>query len=127
MPQRKSHKPLSAAQQSLEGSTMKALGPARLSKGPSSPASSWIRAPIILFDVEGTLVDAVPLTLRCWKETLAEFGHDMGLQTLQRLSGMDGRDMLAHLFPELTDDAAGRILESQGKRYRAQYLPQVRP
>ena len=93
----------------------------------SQPSNSWIRTPIVLFDVEGTLVDAVPLTLRSWKETLSEFGHDVSLVSLQRLCGMDGRDMLAQLFPELTDDAASRILKSQGKRYRSQYLPQVQP
>jgi HAD superfamily hydrolase (TIGR01549 family) len=81
----------------------------------------------VLFDVEGTLVDAAPLTLQCWKETLTEHGHDVSLETLQRMSGMDGRDMLGHLFPELTDDAARKLLESQGQRYRSRYLPEVRP
>ena len=83
--------------------------------------------PVILFDVEGTLVDSAPLTLQSWKATLAEFGRAVSLETLQRLSGMDGRDMLAHLFPELTDAAAQQLLKNQGERYRAEYLPQVRP
>jgi membrane protein len=104
---------------------MNPLGTTITSK--SQPSSSWIRTPVVLFDVEGTLVDAVPLTLQCWKETLSEFGHVASLGTLQRLSGMDGRDMLAHLFPDLTDDAGSRILKNHGERYRSQYLSQVRP
>jgi phosphoglycolate phosphatase-like HAD superfamily hydrolase len=93
----------------------------------NQPSSSWIRTPVVLFDVEGTLVDAVPRTLQCWKETLVEFGHEVSHETLQRLSGMDGRDMLAHLFPGLAYDAAREIQKTQGERYRLQHLPQVRP
>ena len=32
----------------------------------------WPNVSDVIFDVEGTLVDAVPLTLRCWQETLME-------------------------------------------------------
>jgi HAD superfamily hydrolase (TIGR01509 family) len=104
-------------------------------------ASSWIKAPVVVFDVEGTLVDAVPLTLQCWTETLGEFKEtlgefkgtlgefkcDVGVERLQPLSGMDGRDMLDHLIPGLTDETAQHILKRQGERYRSQYLSQVRP
>ena len=43
----------------------------------------------ILFDIEGTLVDSVPLSLRCWQETLADAGHPVSREALQALSGMD--------------------------------------
>jgi len=88
--------------------------------------SQWIDARVFLFDVEGTLVNAVPLTLRCWSETLADFGQHVSVERLKPLSGMDGRDMLAHLLPGLTDETTNRILERQGDRYRSRYLPQVR-
>jgi HAD superfamily hydrolase (TIGR01509 family) len=108
---------------------VKARGQTVLAKSRASgwAASGWIDAPAVLFDVEGTLVDAVPLTLRCWTETLGEFGYDVNVERLQPLSGMDGRDMLGHSIPGLNEDAAQRILERQGERYRSQYLPKVRP
>src|SRR4051794_24288326 len=56
-------------------------------------------AAAFIFDVEGTLVDAVMPTLRCWRETLAEFGHSVWLVDLHRYSGMDGGQMLDELLP----------------------------
>ncbi|AMN41820.1 HAD family hydrolase [Rhodoplanes sp. Z2-YC6860] len=94
---------------------------------PAQAARPLIEAQVVLFDIEGTLVDAVPLTLKCWTETLAEFGRKVTVETLQPLSGMDGGDLLSRLFPDLTDDVKSRILKSQGERYRSQYLQQVQP
>jgi len=42
-----------------------------------------------VFDVEGTLVDAVMPSLISWRATLGRFGHDVSLADLHRLSGMD--------------------------------------
>jgi phosphoglycolate phosphatase-like HAD superfamily hydrolase len=85
----------------------------------------WMSAAYI-FDVEGTLIDCAPQVLRCWHETLASFGVPMPMDSLQRLSGMDGDEMLATLVPSLDEGARKKILTAQGERYRAVYLPQVR-
>jgi len=108
---------------------VEARGPVVLANPEASggTASLLIEAPVVLFDVEGTLVDAVPLTLRCWHATLAEFGHQVTVERLRPMSGMDGRDMLGHLLPGLGDDVATRILQRQGERYRSHYLSQVKP
>jgi phosphoglycolate phosphatase-like HAD superfamily hydrolase len=79
-----------------------------------------------IFDVEGTLIDCVPIILRSWNETLAEFGLSVPSAHLQRLSGMDGDEMLAALVPGLGKHARKKILTAQGERYRAAYLPRVR-
>jgi phosphoglycolate phosphatase-like HAD superfamily hydrolase len=79
-----------------------------------------------IFDVEGTLIDCVADILQCWSETLAEFGVAVPSADLQRLSGMDGDEMLATLAPSLGEHARKRILTAQGERYRAHYLPRVR-
>jgi beta-phosphoglucomutase-like phosphatase (HAD superfamily) len=42
---------------------------------------------LVIFDVEGTLVDSTALTLRCWQETLQSFGFELPLSALQRHSG----------------------------------------
>jgi phosphoglycolate phosphatase-like HAD superfamily hydrolase len=78
-----------------------------------------------IFDVEGTLIDCVPEILRCWSETLASFGVSVRSMDLQRLSGMDGDEMLATLAPDLDEHARKDILTAQGERYRADYLPRV--
>jgi phosphoglycolate phosphatase-like HAD superfamily hydrolase len=79
-----------------------------------------------IFDVEGTLIDCVAEILQCWSETLAVFGVSVPSADLQRMSGMDGDEMLAKLLPSLDQQARKKILDAQGERYCAVYLPRVR-
>jgi phosphoglycolate phosphatase-like HAD superfamily hydrolase len=81
---------------------------------------------LVIFDVEGTLVDSTTLTTRCWQETLQSFGFGFPPATLQRHSGQDGHDMLHALLPgRQVGRVVPRILEAQGRRYRDAYLPRV--
>jgi phosphoglycolate phosphatase-like HAD superfamily hydrolase len=76
---------------------------------------------LVIFDVEGTLVDSTALTMRCWQETLQSFGFEFPLATLQRHSGQDDA-----LIPgPYVSRVVPRILEAQGRRYRDKYLPRV--
>jgi phosphoglycolate phosphatase-like HAD superfamily hydrolase len=79
-----------------------------------------------IFDVEGTLIDCMPEILKCWDETLAGFGISVPTADLQRLSGMDGDEMLAILVPSLDEHARKKIVTAQGERYRAIYMQRVR-
>jgi len=79
-----------------------------------------------IFDVEGTLIDCVAEILQCWGETLAAFALRVPSAHLQRLSGMDGDEMLTILAPGLDEHARKDVLKAQGERYRALYLPRVR-
>jgi len=84
------------------------------------------QATAFIFDVEGTLVDAVMPTLRCWRETLDEFGYSVSLADLHRYSGMDGGEMLDKLLPAgAAREVKKDILERQGRRYRQEYLASV--
>src|SRR2546430_2184793 len=64
-------------------------------------------------------------TLRCWRETLAHFGHDVSLAELHRLAGMDGDEMLSQLLPGVSKAARKEMLEQQGARFREEYLPHI--
>ena len=82
---------------------------------------------LVIFDVEGTLVDSSALTLRCWQETLQSFGFEFPLATLQRHSGQDPHDMLHALLPgPHVTRVVPRVIEAQGRRYRDKYLSHVR-
>lgn len=81
----------------------------------------------VIFDVEGTLVDCVPLVLESWRETLLEAGHSFSLQELQPYSGMDGDWMLERLLPTQPQSVRQQLLEEQGRRYRADFLRVARP
>jgi phosphoglycolate phosphatase-like HAD superfamily hydrolase len=81
---------------------------------------------LVIFDVEGTLVDSAAPTLRCWRETLQSFGFEFSLATLQRHLGRDPHDMLHALLPgRHVHHAVSRVMEAQGRRYREKYLPHV--
>jgi phosphoglycolate phosphatase-like HAD superfamily hydrolase len=100
--------------------------PARTSSQRRAFEPPWTGAEVFIFDVEGTLVDAMMPTLRCWRETLAHFGHEVSLAELHRLAGMDGEEMLAQLLPGLSRTERKDIVEYEGKRFREDYLSQVR-
>jgi len=85
-------------------------------------AHDWREAEGLLFDVEGTLVDAAMATLNCWQETLRSEGLAVTLPALHARSGMDGGQMLHELFPDLATDARTRLTRLQGERYRSNYL-----
>jgi phosphoglycolate phosphatase-like HAD superfamily hydrolase len=80
-----------------------------------------------LFDVEGTLVDCVPLQLESWRTTLGAAGFHFTHADLQPYSGMDGAWMLEQLLPAQSREARHALLSAQGKLYKSDFLPRVRP
>jgi HAD superfamily hydrolase (TIGR01509 family) len=87
----------------------------------------WPKVSAVVFDVEGTLVDAVPLTLLCWLETLEGHGFPVSRSVLQCLSGMDGHDMLARIAPELSPNEREQLVTAQGNSFKSHYLKRVQP
>jgi phosphoglycolate phosphatase-like HAD superfamily hydrolase len=80
-----------------------------------------------IFDVEGTLVDAVLPVLQCWSETLAEIGHPASVADLHPFSGMDVRRMLRRVLNRHEPKLLDHIVKLQDDRYRQRYLPHIRP
>jgi HAD superfamily hydrolase (TIGR01509 family) len=83
-------------------------------------------AQAVIFDVEGTLVDCVPLTLQSWQEVLRAVGHEVSRSQLQELSGRDTDELLAELLPQVPAATRTRIGKEQGRHYRDRYLGMVR-
>jgi phosphoglycolate phosphatase-like HAD superfamily hydrolase len=103
----------------------KPRGPVRAPHLQPVDTAAWRDAAAFVFDVEGTLVDAVMPTLLSWRATLARFGHAVSLADLHRLSGMDGHEMLAHLVPTASPSEREAMIERQGDHYREEYLATV--
>src|SRR4051795_7642210 len=82
---------------------------------------------LVMFDVEGTLVDCVQETLACWRRTFREFGFEFSITRLHRHSGRDPNDMLKLLLPRRDADLlAPSLKKEQGRRYREECLPKVK-
>jgi HAD superfamily hydrolase (TIGR01509 family) len=82
---------------------------------------------IIIFDVEGTLIDCAAQTIQCWQAALLEFGYVVSRDRLQLYSGMDGGEVLDQLVPGESEDTKKSILKRQGELYEQQHLRAVRP
>jgi HAD superfamily hydrolase (TIGR01509 family) len=82
---------------------------------------------IVVFDVEGTLVDCVPLILESWRETLQQAGHSFTHLDLQPFSGMDGAWMLEQLLPKESRDSRQRLLRAQGEIYKRDFMGRAQP
>jgi HAD superfamily hydrolase (TIGR01509 family) len=82
---------------------------------------------VILFDVEGTLVDCVRQTIEAWKETFSQFGFAVSLDDLRSQSGRDGDEMLKRLLPEVSADVRKDMEKRQGRLYKENFLASVEP
>ena len=80
-----------------------------------------------IFDVEGTLVDCVPQTLKSLQEALEQFGHHVPYNTLQLYSGLDGDQTLRLVVPDSDEAVRKGILKTQGTIYEEKYLDGVQP
>ena len=80
-----------------------------------------------IFDVEGTLVDCVPQTLKSLQEALERFGHQVPYNTLQLYSGLDGDQTLRLVVPDSDESVRKSILKTQGTIYEEKYLDGVQP
>jgi HAD superfamily hydrolase (TIGR01549 family) len=83
---------------------------------------------VVIFDIEGTLVDTVLPNLRCWAETLGRFGFTFNTADLHPFSGMHGAAMLEQIIPQRgLRDLKSRILDDQARCYREQFIDAVQP
>ncbi len=83
---------------------------------------------VVLFDIDGTLVDSVDLHAQAWKEAFARFGREIPYDAIRTQIGKGG-DQLLPWFLSPTDVAGyGAELDAwRGEHYRREYLPLVRP
>jgi len=101
-----------------------------LTAGKAADRFCDVRLPpkVVIFDIEGTLVDAVVPTLRCWTETLGRFGFTFNTADLHPFCGMGGAEMLEQIIPQSElRDLKTRILADQGRCYREQFIDTVQP
>jgi HAD superfamily hydrolase (TIGR01509 family) len=83
---------------------------------------------VMLFDVDGTLVDSNDAHARAWVETLSTFGIERDLASARRLIGMGGDKLLPTLTGIAADSDLGReISKHRSDHFRGIYLDGLRP
>jgi HAD superfamily hydrolase (TIGR01549 family) len=79
-----------------------------------------------IFDVEGTLVDTVPQSLRSLQEALERAGFAIPYATLQLYSGLDDDQTLQIIGLSLESEQRQEILRAHAKIYETKYLHSVK-
>jgi len=83
---------------------------------------------VMIFDVDGTLVDSNDAHARAWVEALASFGIHVEIAAARRLIGMGSDKLLPELTGIEAESPRGKeIDEARGELFRRQYLPHLRP
>ena len=84
------------------------------------------RAPAVLFDVDGTLVDSNYLHVYAWQRAFAEQGLSVDAWRIHRSIGMDGSALVRELSGGTAGDIEQRLKELHGQHYR-DAAPLLRP
>jgi len=83
---------------------------------------------VLIFDVDGTLVDSNDAHARAWIETLRTFGIERDVAAARRLVGMGGDKLLPRLTGVSADSDLGReIAKQRGDHFRRTYRDGLRP
>jgi phosphoglycolate phosphatase-like HAD superfamily hydrolase len=81
-----------------------------------------------IFDLDGTLLDSVDLHALAWQEALIEFGHDVSFEQVRGQIGKGGDKLIPVFLSADEQREHGKEMEEwRGNRFKAKYLPLVRP
>jgi HAD superfamily hydrolase (TIGR01509 family) len=84
--------------------------------------------PVVILDVDGTLIDSNDAHARAWVDVGEEFGRRIRFEEVRPLIGMGGDKVLPMLTGLQEDDAEGRrMTERRGEIFRERYLRELRP
>ena len=81
-----------------------------------------------IFDLDGTLLDSVDLHALAWHEAMQKFGHDVSFEQARSQIGKGGDKLIPEFLSEEAQRDHGEELEERrSQRFKAAYLPLVRP
>jgi len=83
---------------------------------------------VIVFDVDGTLLDSVDLHAKAWVDAFADYGHRLQLEDIRGQIGKGGDQLLpAFLTPEEIASRGEELEAHRAKLLKQRYLPLMKP
>ena len=81
-----------------------------------------------IFDLDGTLLNSVDLHALAWQEAVLKFGHEVRFEQVRSQIGKGGDKLIPVFLSADEQRGHGKELEEwRGNRFKAEYLPLVRP
>jgi len=82
----------------------------------------------VILGLEGALVDSREASTLAWLVALHDGGHDVAIELLRHLSGVEAGELLRIAAGVRADAAEGRqIMRQQDRTFRTWYLPRILP
>ena len=83
--------------------------------------------PVVVLDVDGTLVDSNDAHARAWVDAFREAGIQVSHEKVRRAIGMGGDKLMPHVSGIADDSSVGApISKRRGEIFKASYLPHLR-
>jgi HAD superfamily hydrolase (TIGR01549 family) len=81
----------------------------------------------VIFDVDGTLIDTVPLHAKAWADTFNHYGLDVPEEEVRSQIGKGGDQLMpVFLHQDRIDKQGEEIEQFRADRFKERYLPQAR-
>lgn len=83
---------------------------------------------VVIFDLDGTLIDSVDLHAQAWQETFKHFGREVDFAAVRHQIGKGADQLLPVFFSAKELQSFGKELEAyRSDLFKRNYLPHVRP
>lgn len=83
---------------------------------------------ILIFDVDGTLIDSVKAHAAAWQKALREFGHDFPFDRIRGQIGKGADELLKEfLSPEEIEREGEELSERRAEIFQEEHVRHVRP
>ena len=81
---------------------------------------------VVIFDIDGTLVDSVDLHAEAWAVTFAKYGKPIAVNIVRRQIGKGSDQLLPVFFSQTELQEFGEAMEKErGELFKRDYLPRV--
>jgi HAD superfamily hydrolase (TIGR01509 family) len=82
---------------------------------------------LVIFDIDGTIVDSVDLHAKAWQVAFAEFGKDVSVATIRKQIGKGADQLMPVFFSQQELERFGDELDKyRGEIFKRDYLPHVK-
>jgi HAD superfamily hydrolase (TIGR01549 family) len=82
---------------------------------------------VILFDIDGTLVDTNDTHVEAWQRAFAGEGYAFSRSSIHHQIGKGGDNLVPSLLPEVDEETQERLAQAEAAIYKSEFLRQAEP